>query len=220
MACGTRRPLLALLTILFWVSSARATDDDAQPPQWRLRVTPGAYSGVAFLGEKTVYGCQLDNLSQRDREVEIRVHSGTDVGQQWDKTWSVSLAAGQSVERSLSLPTGEIGYLAIRIQVCEDGHPIALKQEISPGQHTVRDYFESGLMVVTEPPSYGKRDPLSYFGIVFMEDFEATDRLGVKNIMPYPNWGPSNRHRVSIVSTGWTTPSGSFKSTTSRCCSN
>jgi hypothetical protein len=166
-----------------------ATASVGAEPRYHLHVKPGAYSGVAFPGEKAEYDIQLKNTSREDREVEMRLRSISDVGEAWDKDWQLEIAAGQEHIEKAVLPTDEIGYWAMKFQVFENGKPVALKQQVSPGQYTVRDYFESGLMVVAKPPSYGKRDPENYFGLIFMEDWEATERIGVKNAMPYPDWG-------------------------------
>ena len=154
---------------------------------WQLTVKPGAYSGVAFVGEKTEYELRLKNLTDQDREVEIRFDTVTDQQERWNNIWKLKVVGKESHSQKVTLPTDVIGYRAIRIQILEDGNPVILTQEISPGESATKDYFESGLIVVSTPPSYGKRDPECYFGLIFMEDFEATERLGVKNIMAYPS---------------------------------
>ena len=178
----------AVLAVSFMIALVRR-DVAADPPRWQLHVKPGAYSAVAFAGEKAEYELALENATNEDREVEVRLRSTSDVGEKWGKDWKLEIAAGKEHTEKVTHPSGEIGYWAIRIQVIEDGEAVALEQQVSPGQYTTRDYFESGLMVVSTPPSYGKRDPENYFGLIFMEDFESTERLGVKNMMPYPDWG-------------------------------
>jgi len=178
-------PFTALLTMLFCTHIECA----AHEPHWRLHVKPGAYSGVALPGEKAEYVFQLENTTQDDRQAEIRLRCTSDVGQKWDRDWKFEIAAGKEHIVKAVLPSEETGYWAMQIQVFEDGKAVPLKQEVSSNEHTVRDYFESGLMVVPKPPSYGKCDSENYFGLIFMEDFEATERIGVKNMMPYSDWG-------------------------------
>ena len=93
----------------------------------------GAYSGVAFPGEKAEYVLELENTTKEDREVEVRLRSTSDVGQKWDKDWKLRIPGGKAHVERATMPTDEIGYWAMRIQVFEDGKPVPLQQEVSPG---------------------------------------------------------------------------------------
>ena len=99
----------AVFAVSFMIALVRR-DVAADPSQWQLRVKPGAYSGVAFPGEKAEYQLELENTTKEDREVEVRLRSTSDVGEKWGKDWKLEIAAGKKHTERVTHPSVTIPH--------------------------------------------------------------------------------------------------------------
>lgn len=141
----------------------------------RLRIVPQVPSGVALTGEKAATRLQVENLLRTPRRVRLRATLRNDKNETREQAWHLEIGPWENGSRQLTVPSDGPAYWRIEGILTENGAD--------------RGRLESALLVVERPPNYGKADPDSFFGIMFVKDFEAADRLASKVDRPQAYWG-------------------------------
>jgi len=152
------------------------TDTVAAEERVLLRIEPGVPCGIAFPGEKARYRVRVTNrvTEPLDARVEITCQSP---GEEPCKVMERRVRVGgwETQVLPVELQTEKLGYRCLRTRVTS-----AQGQVLSNGV--------SGLAVVPRPRHYGRPAPDAYFGLQFIPDMEAAERLGAKAIRIAPGW--------------------------------
>ena len=141
---------------------------------WQLRLLPPPPSGIVFASEPAPLTIRVQNRLQTERTARVEVTARTDRGVELEATPQVKLPGWTSADVAFPLPTKGFGYRAV--------------EAVLKAGDTVVGEAESGYAVVPKPRTYGQASPDSYFGLQFITDYEAAERLGCKAIRLATGW--------------------------------
>lgn len=157
--------------------------------QLAVWVAPDVLCGIVLSdtqepGARTGFEVTVQNRLERDLAAQLSVMvRGTDGETRRALTADVRLGPwGRRAER-VSLPADRVGYWQ-------------LTAEVASGD--ARTPAFSGVAVVPRPRHYGEDAPGCYFGLQFIPDFEAAERLGAKAVRLAPGWRWAEPRRGEI----------------------
>ncbi len=152
---------------------------------WALQILPSAPSGVAFPGEPTTVELVVVNRNKTAATAELRLHMETFDGDKRERKWKVAVPGWGEARQSVTLDTDTPGYTALRGRL------------VVAGKTAVQT--RSAVAVVPRPVNYRKRDRSSFFGVMSICDYEAADRIGVKNVRPQAYWSSVERPKDNYL---------------------
>jgi len=160
---------LCALAIL-WPVALMASDQE-----WAISIAPGVPSGIAFVDESAEYRLTVEKLTPGPADTELSLTiTAPDRETREEQTWPLSFSGPGKQERAITLPTKTKGYWILTTRLMADKKEVATRQ--------------SALAVVEKLPNYGRLDPRSFFGTMFIRDPEAAQRIGVKSERAQAVW--------------------------------
>ena len=148
-----------------------AETGDFNKYSYNVSVSLPGQSGVAFLNEKAEIVVKIDNVSDyRTKNGKVKFDVGFIYGGDPKVTevpFDETKSADGITEVKLAVDTNILGYWGLDI-------------DISLGENNL-DKISRAYAVVNKPKNYGKVDPGSFFGTMFVPDGEAAQRIGVKH---------------------------------------
>ncbi|MGQ9729882.1 MAG: sugar-binding protein [Candidatus Zipacnadales bacterium] len=159
------------------VSDLYVVTENLRPEErWQLDIRPEVPCGVAFRGERAEFSAHLTNRLQRDARCELIICAeGLASRRRQMGRWKVELSAWTQRVITFSMPTKEIGYWKLTGWLTD-----AEVGELSP--------TTSGLVVVPQARHYGEWAHDCYFGLQWIPDLEAAEKLGCKAVRILPGW--------------------------------
>lgn len=147
----------------------------ASEKEWAISITPSVPSGIAFVDESAEYRIAVtkNTPGASDATLSLAI-TAPDRESREEQSWPLSFSGPGEQERTVTLPTKTKGYWILTTRLTTNKNEVASRQ--------------SALAVVEKLPNYGRLDPRSFFGTMFIRDPAAAQRIGVKSERAQAVW--------------------------------